>query len=289
MKKLLIISGKGGTGKTTLSAAFIHLAGAQTFADCDVDAPNLHLALKQDVPPQETDYIGMPAAKIENGVCAECGKCADVCSFGAISKNGYGFQVDPYSCESCGLCARVCEYGAITLEENIAGKIRLYQSGRVFVTAKLKMGSGTSGKLVSEVKKSMCDNAKACKLAIVDGSPGIGCPVISSLSGMDLALIVAEPSLSGISDLHRVAKTAEKCGVPVAVCVNKADVNLHSTDKIVKYCKDNNISFMGKIPFDKMAVKAADSGKSIAEIDCPGKYAVVDVFKQTMELMNLEA
>ena len=280
MKQLLILSGKGGTGKTTLASAFIRFSGAKAYADCDVDAPNLHLVLKQEKSPIKKDYYGLPKAEIDYSLCQNCGLCLEHCRFEAIVYTER-YEVETYSCEGCGVCEEICAFGAISLKPAVAGELRLFDSEEnVFSTAELKMGSGNSGLLVTEVKKQMRDAASTTELAIIDGSPGIGCPVISSLSGVDLALLVAEPSLSGISDLDRIVKTAGVFQTKVVVCVNKFDVNLENTETIIRYCRDNDLEFMGKIPYDPEALKAVNNGMTIADIDCPSGRAAERIFSK---------
>lgn len=289
MKQLLILSGKGGTGKTTVASAFIRLSDAQAYADCDVDAPNLHLITKHSKAPSTKDYYGMPKAEIDPDVCINCGKCRNTCRFDAIDVNERAHFVDPFACEGCGVCEFVCPVNAVSLHPSVAGDLMLFKDGPViFSTAQLKIGSGTTGMLVSEVKKQMKDAAGEGGLAIIDGSPGIGCPVIASISGTDIVLIVAEPSLSGISDMERIIKTARIFGVKLAVCVNKSDTNNEKTDKIKDFCLSEGIAYTGSIPFDPMAVKAVNSGMSIAEIDCPSGKAVRKVFNETMRLIHEE-
>lgn len=285
MKQLLILSGKGGTGKTTVAGAFIHLSKAKAYADCDVDAPNLDLILKKNETAKVSDYYGLPKSKIDTDLCIKCGKCQKSCQFDAISFNN-NYEVDPFACEGCGVCELVCPSGAITLYPAVAGKLMLYANDNsTFSTAQLKMGSGTSGKLVAEVKKQMKTYADNADFAIIDGSPGIGCPVIASISGVDMVLIVTEPSLSGISDMERIIKTAQTFNTKIAVCINKYDTNLDNSERIVTFCKDNNIKFTGKIPFDSDAVKAINNSKSIVEIDCASGHAVKEVYKNTMDVL----
>lgn len=289
MKQLLILSGKGGTGKTTLASAFIKLSSAKAYADCDVDAPNLHLITGQDSEPKKTDYYGLPEAEIDPELCIECDKCRQHCRFDAISAEG-GYKVNPFACEGCGVCELVCPVGAVTLKPAIAGELMLYSNEEeVFSTAQLKMGSGTSGMLVAEVKKQMksavADAGIDTKFAIIDGSPGIGCPVIASLSGVDMVLIVAEPSVSGISDMERIIDTAAKFGVKIAVCINKYDTNLKNTEKIELFCKKQGLAFVGRVPFDSNAVKAINNGQSIVDIDCISGTAAREVYEKTMEIL----
>lgn len=286
MKQLLILSGKGGTGKTTVASAFIALSEARAYADCDVDAPNLHLITKHPEAPTKKNYYGMPKAEIDPGVCINCGKCRDTCRFDAIDVNERTHFVDPFACEGCGVCEFVCPADAVSLHPSVAGDLMLFKDGPViFSTAQLKMGSGTTGMLVSEVKKQMKDAAGDAVLAVIDGSPGIGCPVIASISGTDMVLIVAEPSLSGFSDLERIVKTARIFGVKLAVCVNKSDTNKEKTERIKDFCLSEGITYTGSIPFDPMAVVAVNAGMSIAEIDCPSGKAVRRVFNETMRMI----
>lgn len=287
MKQLLILSGKGGTGKTTIASAFIKLAKANVYADCDVDAPNLHLIMTETVKPLRKDYFGMPKAKIDPELCINCDKCMEHCMFNSIIADGKTHSVDPFACEGCGVCEFVCPVGAVSMKDYVAGDLMLFKDEqKVFSTAQLKMGNGTTGLLVSEVKKQMKKEAKKdADLAIIDGSPGIGCPVIASLSGVDMVLIVAEPSVSGISDMDRVIQVARKFGTQIAVCINKSDTNNEKSKEIQAFCVTESIPFVGNIPFDRLAVKAVNSGLSIIEIDCPSGTAVRDVYKKTMHIL----
>lgn len=285
MKQLLILSGKGGTGKTTIASAFIRLSSAQAYADCDVDAPNLHLVMGQTSVPNRTDYYGLPKAKINKDLCIKCDLCRQNCRFDAISVDT-NYWVDSFACEGCGVCEAVCKVGAISLIPAVAGELMLYrESNKVFSTAQLKMGCGTSGMLVSEVKKQMKSSAEKAELAVVDGSPGIGCPVIASLSGVDMVLIVAEPSISGISDMERIIKTAAIFKTQIAVCTNKYDTNPENSLKIELYCKTEGLPFAGRIPFDSDAVKAINNGQTIVDIECISGRAVKDVFDSTMRIL----
>ena len=288
MKQLLILSGKGGTGKTTITSAFIKLAKALAYADCDVDAPNLHLVMKQSVKPKRTDYYGMPKAVIHADQCIQCDLCRQNCRFEAIKVN-HEYKVNAYSCEGCGVCEMICPVKAIELKPSMAGELMLYIDKTIFSTAQLKMGSGTSGMLVTEVKKQMNLVTKDAELAIIDGSPGIGCPVIASLSGVDLVLIVAEPSISGISDMERIIKTAEQFQTRIAVCINKYDTNLVNTEKIESFCKKLNLPVAGRIPFDSNAVKAINSALSIVDIDCTSGRAARAVFDKTVKILFNES
>lgn len=292
MKQLLILSGKGGTGKTTVASAFVKLSQTQAFADCDVDAPNLHLVTQCTAAPQTDAYFGLPKAYIDPSNCISCGRCAYHCQFRAIEKIDGARRVNQFACEGCGVCAYVCPRGAIEMQDVQAGEMQLFiNPDNVFSTAQLKMGSGNSGMLVTQVKKRMRFGAKDAGLnpdiAIIDGSPGIGCPVIASLSGVQLALIVAEPSVSGISDLERIIHTAEIFHVIPAVCVNKYDTNIENTDKIEDFCYRRDIPFVGRIPFDLEAVKAINSGETIVDRDCVAGRAVREIYEKTMILLDV--
>lgn len=289
MKQLLILSGKGGTGKTTVASAFIKLSSAKVYADCDVDAPNLHLIMAQNTEPKRTDYFGMAIAEIDPDKCIECGLCKENCRFDAIS-NENGFKVEPFACEGCGVCEAFCPANAVSLKFAVAGELMLYvDSNTIFSTAQLKMGSGTSGKLVTEVKNQTKTTANPdTRIAIIDGSPGIGCPVIASLSGVDMVLIIAEPSISGISDMERIIKTSEKFRTKIGVCINKFDTNLANAEKIEKFCKEEGLLFTGRIPFDPLAVCAINNGQTIVDVDCPSGRAIREVFSNAMELLFKE-
>lgn len=284
MNQLLILSGKGGTGKTTVASAFIKLAHARVYADCDVDAPNLHLVMKQYSEPKKTDYYGMAKAEIDPELCIECDLCRQACCFDAIIVDGE-YKIDYYGCEGCGVCEAICPVGAVALKPAVAGELILYRNDTVFSTAQLKMGSGTSGMLVTEVKKQMRSVIMDTDLAIIDGSPGIGCPVIASLSGVDMVLIVAEPSVSGISDMERIIKTAQMFQIKIAVCVNKYDTNLTNTEKIEAFCQQNQLPLAGRIPFDPEAVQAVINGQTIVDMDCAAGRAVQDVFSKTVAVL----
>ncbi|MGI6705954.1 MAG: 4Fe-4S binding protein [Clostridia bacterium] len=285
MKQLLILSGKGGTGKTTIASAFIQLSKAKAYADCDVDAPNLHLITAQKTDPKKTDYYGLPKAEIDPELCIECDRCWESCRFDAISGE-QTYRVDPFACEGCGVCELVCPAEAITLKPAASGELMLYANAEeVFSTAQLKMGSGNSGLLVTEVKKQMKSAAPPTRIAIFDGSPGIGCPVIASLNGVDMVLIVAEPSVSGISDMERIVDTAAQFGTKTAVCINKYDTNMDNTERIETFCRERGLSFMGRIPFDPETVKAINHGRTVVDIDCPSGKAVKAVFDKTMQLL----
>ena len=252
-----------------------------------MDAPNLHILQSFEGEPESLPFMGGEKACIDQSLCIGCGKCLENCRFHAIRKLDTGYAVNEFSCEGCGVCQLVCPVKAVELHKDQAGDRYLFrQEGRLFSTARLKMGRGNSGKLVTEVKMAMLKQAPDCDLALADGSPGIGCPVIASFSGMDLALVVAEPSLSGISDLKRLIKTAETLQTRLAVCVNKWDISPENTEKIQALCETQGIPFLGKIPYDTAASRAVNQGQSLADVDCPAREALYDIYVKTSELLG---
>lgn len=284
MKQLLILSGKGGTGKTTVASAFIKLSAAKAYADCDVDAPNLHLIMNHDKPIL-TDYYGMKKALIDTNKCVQCDLCKQNCRFDAIYLDD-SYEINNYECEGCGVCEVICPVNSVSMVDFKAGDLMLYSNDdTVFSTAELQMGSGNSGMLVTEVKKQMKLNSNA-ELAIIDGSPGIGCPVIASISGVNLVVIVGEPSVSGISDMKRIIETSKSFKTKLAVCINKYDTNKEITYEIERYCMENNIDFIGKIPFDLCAVKAINNGYTIVDLDCEAGRAVRKIYTKAIDMIE---
>ncbi len=265
MKEIVIISGKGGTGKTTITAAFASLAKNKVMADCDVDAADLHLILSPDVQHEEDFYCGKTAFIREND-CTECGKCVEVCQFDAINPD---FVVDPVACEGCGVCVWFCPVNAIDFKDNLSG--RWFISNTRFgpmVHAKLGIAEENSGKLVSLVRRQakLLAEKQNADYIIVDGAPGIGCPVISSITSASAVLIVTEPTLSGRHDMERVVSlTAGHFQIPTFICVNKFDLNKEMTDQIEKFCQDSHIGFVGKIPYDTIVTDAMVQAKTIIE------------------------
>lgn len=286
MKELLILSGKGGTGKTTIAGAFIKLAQAQAFADCDVDAPNLHLSMELKDEAKVKDFYGMDKAYINQDKCISCGICKENCKFKAINYDGdkNKYTINPYGCEGCSVCQFLCPEDAISMEKDVAGQLILYDKEQIFSTAKLKMGSGNSGLLVSEVKKQVKSTNRGIEFSIIDGSPGIGCPVIASITGVDMILLVAEPTISGISDLMRIIDTANHFKVPMVLTINKYDINEDLSKKIEAICREKEIDFVGKIPYDKKAVEAVNKRLTVVDIDCQAGKSIKKVFDKTMNL-----
>ena len=265
MKQLTVISGKGGTGKTTITAAFAALAQNKVMADADVDAADLHLILKPSIEKEEAFYGGR-VPFLDKDKCDECGLCIEKCRFEAI----HDFVIDPIACDGCGVCAQICPKNAITMKEKLCGQWFISQTRfGPLVHARLGIAEENSGKLVALVRQQARVIAEKKKMdyIIIDGPPGIGCPVISSISGVDLVLAVTEPTLSGIHDLERILGVARHFNVPAMVCINKSDINRENTEKIKKYCQKNRISVAGEIPYDPIVTKAMVAGKTVVEFD----------------------
>lgn len=262
MKQIAFVSGKGGTGKSTLVSSLSILVQDKMLADCDVDAPNLHILLEGDVLKQE-DYFGAKEAVVDSSVCIKCGLCKRTCRFDAISEE---LEVLPMKCEGCGACTLVCPVEAICLEEVKTGQTYVAKTQRgTFSHALLDIGAEGSGKLVTEVRKNIYNFRSNEKWALIDGSPGIGCVVIASITGADAVVAVSEPTMSGLSDLKRVLSVARHFQIPSFVCVNKYDLNPEITAQIEAYCLENSFPVIGKIPFDPMIVKALQQFKTPIE------------------------
>ncbi len=268
MKQLVILSGKGGTGKTTVAAALAHLASQKmsiVLADADVDAANLELVLSP-TQVEEHDFTGGQLAIIDPDLCTACGICAEVCRFEAVIPGDEAYRVDNIACEGCASCFYQCPEEAIRMEEQTAG--RWFRSDTRFgplFHAHLFAGQENSGKLVTLVKQQGRLQAldSGADLLIVDGPPGIGCPVISASAGADLALLVVEPTVSGIHDLERILGTTDHFGVPALVCINKADLNQARADEIAGFCAAQGIEVVGRLPFDQVVTEAMVQGQPV--------------------------
>jgi len=270
-KELVVISGKGGTGKTSIVASFVALAKDAVISDCDVDAADLHLILSPRIR-ERGDFSGGVRVEIDQDKCTGCGKCEKACQFGAIRKekvNGrLRFSVDPIACEGCGVCYLVCEDKAIEIEDAVNGEWFISETRFGPMShAKLGVAEENSGRLVTLVRN------KAAVLAhefgrdkeLIDGSPGTGCPVIASLTGSDYALIVTEPTVSGIHDMRRILEVTKHFGVLTGVVVNKYDLNTDMTDKIKQLSKEYNVEFLGEVPYDKKVTEAQMKKLSVVE------------------------
>lgn len=263
MKELVIISGKGGTGKTSITASFATLAQQAVLADCDVDAADLHLILSPTIQRRETFTSGH-VAEIRSADCTQCGLCETLCRFDAIRD----FTIDPLACEGCGVCVEFCPEKAIDFPEQDCGEwfISSTRCGEM-VHARMNPGAENSGKLVSLVRQEARKRGEQqnCDFLLVDGPPGIGCPVIASITGADAVLVVSEPTLSGEHDLKRVLELAAYFKIPAMICINKWDINLEMTERIEKLAQKMGAQPIGRIPYDSAVTAAQVNARSLVE------------------------
>jgi MinD superfamily P-loop ATPase len=288
MRQLTILSGKGGTGKTTITASFAVLAKNAVVVDCDVDAPDLHMLLHPEAIETQL-FKGSKIAVIDETKCIRCGFCRETCVFGAITGD---LKVDAIACEGCGVCAIACPANAVTLAERVSGSAYISKTEYGFMAhAMLNPGESNSGKLVSLVRQKAKTLAKKenSDLIIIDGSPGIGCPVIASITGVDAGLVVTEPTLSGVHDLKRVLRLLEHFSVTPLVCVNMHDINRDNTEKIMRFCKENSIEIAGKIPFNPKVTEAMVNGKTIMEYSPESDVAkeIEKIWRKSLSTLKL--
>ena len=271
MKEIVVISGKGGTGKTSITASFAVLGGRDVvIADCDVDAADMHILLQPENAQSEDFYSG-ELAVIDQDICTQCGKCFDVCRFDAIDVTNGIHTVDELSCEGCGYCARVCPVDAITNIPLNVGKWHIANTrfNQPFVHAKLGIGADNSGKLVAHVKnvaKEIADEYDR-PYVLVDGSPGVGCPVVSSLSGANFVVLVTEPTVSGLHDLKRVYELVKKFHIKAGCIINKSDLNNDKTNEIKAFLKEEDIVHLANLPYDENFTKAMTDCKTVVELE----------------------
>ena len=288
MKELIVISGKGGTGKTSFVAGFASLAENKVLCDADVDAADLHLILNPLVSAR-ADFKSGHTAAIDKNTCDQCGLCRDICQFGAIDEN---FNINPIDCEGCGVCVYFCPQKAIDFPENTCGE--WYVSGTRFgplVHARLGIVEENSGKFVTLVRQESKRLAemKEIGLILTDGPPGVGCPVIASIGGASAVLIVAEPTLSGIHDMQRVIELVNHFKVPGMVCVNKYDLNLDLTGDIENFARGEGLACLGRIPFDPIFTKAMVQGQSIFEYqkNSNAAQALTIIWNSLSKILNI--
>lgn len=268
VNEVAVISGKGGTGKTTVCVALGKLAaGNVVMADCDVDAPDVHIILNPSIN-SETNFIASKVAVIDEALCTECGLCEEYCRFHAITKS----KIDLLSCEGCGVCTHICPEKAIEMVHRQSGTL-FTSDTRIgpLIHAKLLPGEGNSGRLVTEVRNQSTKIAtdKGIPTVLIDGSPGIGCPVIATVTGIKLGVIVTEPTMSGIHDMQRVSELLQKFKVKTTVIINKYDLNLENTKAIERYCTSNDIEILAKIKFDSIMTKSMVATQTLPEF-APG-------------------
>ena len=268
MWQLTIVSGKGGTGKTILTASLAALARDKVVADCDVDAPDLHLLLSPQVR-ESHPFTGLKLARIDPSRCDRGKRCAPVCRFDAIRfPNDGDFFIDRSACEGCGVCERTCHTGAIVMEERVSGEWYVSRTSYgPMVHAQLDPGEETSGRLVAEVRgqaKKIAEQ-EGLGLVLIDGPPGTGCPVISAMTGAEEVVVVAEPTRSGMHDLERVLDLAEHFGIFAGVVINKYDLNLKNTGEIEQSCRERGVEIHGRIPFDPLVVESLARARPVVE------------------------
>jgi len=288
MKELIIISGKGGTGKTSLMAAFASLAENKVLCDADVDAADLHLIMEPEVRKRH-DFQSGNTAVIDQDKCTECGVCLEMCRWNAISND---FEVNPIECEGCGVCVYFCPEKAIDFPLNTCGE--WYISDTRFgpmVHARLGIAEENSGKLVSLVRQEARKLAEEKNLALIlsDGPPGVGCPVIASIGGATAVLIVTEPTVSGKHDMERVAQLADHFKVPAMICVNKFDLNLELTRDIENFAKEKGLSCLGRIPFDPIFINAMVQAQTVFEYNTESKVgqAIKEIWENLSNRLEL--
>ena len=288
MKELVVISGKGGTGKTSLLSAFASLAGKKVLCDADVDAADLHLITAPTIE-QRHDFVSGHTARIDPDKCTQCGLCRELCRWDAISKD---FVVDTIDCEGCGVCYYFCPETAIAFPDNTCGEWFVSETRfGPMAHARLGIAEENSGKLVTQIRqegKKLAER-KGTDLILTDGPPGIGCPVIASLGGANAVLIVTEPTVAGRHDMERVAELAHFFKIPTMVCINKADLNPDATRAIKDYAEEKQITVMGEIPFDPVFTEAMLQGKTVIEFNgnSQGAQAVKTVWEGVRRQLDL--
>jgi len=294
MKQFVILSGKGGTGKTSIAAAFAHLAHSDSIravlADADVDAANLELVLSPHVLEQH-EFMGGNVAWIDPEKCESCGLCEQVCRFDAIALKQGDYQVDPIACDGCAACVHQCPANAIKMELQLAGYWFRSDSryGPLF-HAELRPAQENSGKLVTLVKQQarLLAMDEQYPLIIVDGPPGIGCPVISAVSGANMAIVIAEPTISGVHDMERALEMTRHFHVPAVVCINKADIFLDGAAQIEEYCQKQNVEVMGRIPFDSTVTEAMVRGESVTAFRpmSPASISIRQIWQNIVKMLQ---
>lgn len=293
MKELVVISGKGGTGKTSITASLAALAASEerlVMADCDVDAADLHLILQPTVR-QKQEFRSGRSARIVAQACQGCGRCEELCRFSAIRKTADGKtrEINPSACEGCKVCVQFCPAGAIAFEERLCGEWMISDTRLgTLVHAKLHAGGENSGKLVTCVRTAAKQEAEmnGAALIVTDGPPGIGCPVIASVTGASLVLIVTEPTVSGEHDLKRVLQLTQHFKVPAAICVNKWDLNAQMTERIEHFGRSQGAFIAGRVRYDRAVTTAQLRAKAVVETDATSAADIRDVWAALQEKLR---
>jgi MinD superfamily P-loop ATPase len=284
--QVTVISGKGGTGKTTVTASLATLFESPVIADCDVDAANLHLLMKPSVK-EKKPYYGHKCYEVDAEACSGCGACETHCRFDAI-RVGDKAIIDPIACESCGVCSEICPEKAISPKDHPCGEVYISETRfGPMVHARLDPGTGTAGKLVTMVREEATKLAGKDGLVLIDGPPGIGCPVIASLAGADIALIVIEPTVSGYTDFKRVLTVARQFKTLPCVCINKYDLNEACTKEIMDYCAGSGVPVIGQIPYDREVFDCLR--RSMIPVSCAGdkvKSSYIRLFDNLSQLIE---
>ena len=282
MKEIVVVSGKGGTGKTSFTACMATLFKKKVLADCDVDAANLNLLLNADVV-EEHNFVSGHKAAINRDICISCGGCREVCRYQAISED---YRVDGFSCEGCGACFYRCPAGAVTFAKALCGHYFVGKTKKqeYAVFAELLPGAENSGKLVTAVRKKALEIAleKGSKIILTDGPPGIGCTVIASLTGASFVVFVTEPTVSGVHDLKRVMELSRHFKLPGAVVINKSDLNRSYSNEIVFLCLERGFNLLGSIPYEPLVSQAQRQAKTILEYapDCAASNAIRQIHRK---------
>lgn len=284
--KLVVLSGKGGTGKTTVAISLSEIIGDVVMVDCDVDAANMHLYYEGEVI-EERDYMGNKIAIVDENLCTSCGACTPYCKFSSIVSG----EVNALTCEGCGACILVCPEKAIRLERVKSADMKLIRTDRgIIAKADMEIGSEGSGKLITELKAMADEHNKDDHITIIDGSPGVGCPVIASITGANMALLVIEPTRSGMSDFLRVRELCSHFAMPIMVCINKYDINTDITKEIEDYCKREDIDLVGKVQFDPIVVKSINQLRPIVRYeDSLAGDEIKKMWEEIKLRLNLEA
>ncbi|MFA6362716.1 ATP-binding protein [Methanoregula sp.] len=284
MIRLAVISGKGGTGKTMVTAALSRLLkGSLVLADCDVDAANLELVLRPNLIRTEP-FMGMKTAVIDPALCVQCGECREHCRFDAVERDGDAYKVSPLRCEGCAVCTVVCPAAAVAMQPRQTGEILYSETDRGhLVHAQLVPGADNSGLLVHAVKKTAMERDGSCDLFLIDGPPGTGCPLISTISGVDVVLVVTEPSVSGLHDLKRVVTVCRQFRPRILVAINRFDLDAYQAGEIEDWCRRENILLIGKIPFDPAVIESVRAGVPVTDTGASPAAQAIQILAANLE------